>query len=204
MTSHDSGAEMTSALEDDRLRFFLENRDLILMWAALGDEVSDAVDDELRRLGGLVQEAATDAGIDLAVAERVAGDGWHAPMLHRSSWMTLGADGPDIAIGIGWDGRRVQPTPGRGTSLPYVGVLASHATERGRAIEAAVRPLADRKLIAPKAYRRGSHWIVYRLIEAPDDWYTDLPGWRAWVVEQLMRTWRDCADLIDEGVASLN
>jgi hypothetical protein len=202
MTRDDGSAEMTSALEDERLRFFLENRDLILMWAALGDEVSDAADDELRRLGGLVQEMASEAGVDLAVAERVAGDSWQAPMLHRSSWMTPGADGPDIAIGIGWDGRRVQPTPGRGTSLPYVGVLASHTTERGRAIEAAVRPLMERGLIAPRTYQRARQWIVYRPIQAPDDWYTDLPGWRAWVVEQLLRTWRDCADLIDEGVAT--
>ena len=111
-------------------------------------------------------------------------------MLHRSSWMTPGADGPDIAIGIGWDGRKVQPTRGPGASLPYVGVVASHATERGTAIEAAVRPLAERDLVAPKSYRRGSHWIVYRLIEAPDDWHTDLPRWRAWVVEQLLRTWQ--------------
>ena len=191
MTRDDSTPEMTSALEDERLQFFLRNRDLILLWAALADEVSDAVEDELRRLGGLVQDTATEAGIELSVADRVAGDSWSAPMLHRSSWLTPGADGPDIAIGIGWDGRKVQPTRGPGASLPYVGVVASHATERGRAIEAAVRPLAERELVGPRSYRRGSHWIVYRLIEAPDDWHTDLPRWRAWVVEQLLRTWHD-------------
>jgi len=67
-------------------------------------------------------------------------------------------------------------TVGSGASLPYVGILASHATERGRAIEEATRPLADRRLIAPKTYRRGSHWIAYRFIEARDDWYADVPG----------------------------
>ncbi len=203
MTNDETTPEMTSALEDDRLQFFLENHDLILLWAALANEVSDAVGDELRRLGGLLQEAATDAGIELSVAEHVAGDSWPAPMLHRPSWLTPGADGPDIAIGIGWDGRKVQPTRGSGASLPYVGVLASHATERGRAIEAAVRPLAERELVAPKRYRRGSHWIAYRLIEAPDDWYTDIPAWRASVVEQLMRTWDDGVQFIDQGIESL-
>lgn len=203
MTSDDTGSEGTSVLEDDRLQFFLENRDLILMWAALASEVSDAVDDELRRLGSLVQEAAIEAGIGLAVADRVAGDGWVAPMLHRSPWMTPGADGPDIAIGIGWDGRRVHPTSGSGASLPYAGILASHATERGRAIEAVVRPLAERELVATKKYRKGSHWIVYRLFEARQDWYADVPGWRTSVVEELLRAWNECARLIDHGVESL-
>lgn len=202
MTSDDTGSEATSVLEDDRLQFFLQNRDLILVWAALASEVADAVDDELRRLGSLVQDAAVEAGIDLAVADRVADDGWAAPMLHRPAWMTAGADGPDVAVGIGWDGRRVHPTGGSGASLPYVGILASHATERGRAIEAATRPLADRLLIAPKTYRRGSHWIVYRFIEAHDDWYTDVSGWRSSVVQELLRAWKDCAEVIDDGVAS--
>lgn len=84
-----------------------------------------------------------------------------------------------------------------------MGVLASHATDRGRAIEAAVRPLAQRELVVPNSYRRGSHWIAYRLIEGPDDWYTDIPAWPASVVEQMMRTWNDCVEIIDQGVASL-
>ena len=51
MSSDDTSSEATSVLEDDRLQFFLQNRDLILVWAALASEVADAVDDELRRRG---------------------------------------------------------------------------------------------------------------------------------------------------------
>jgi hypothetical protein len=117
--------------------------------------------------------------------------------------MTTGADGPGIAIEIGWDGRKVGPTRGHGVSLPYVGIIASHTTERDSAIEEAAPPLAEHELVAPETYRRGSHWTACRLIEAPDDWHTDVPGWRSSVVEEFMRAWSDGAHVIDQGVASL-
>lgn len=199
------GSEGTSPLDDDRLQFFLKNHELIRTWAALADEVSTAVDEELRHLGGDVQVAATVAGLDLAVAERVAGESFRAPMLHRPTWRSPDADGPDIAVGIGWDGRRVFPTGGwPGVSLPYVGVVASHDTDRGRRIEDAVRPLAIRELVDPRSYRKGSHWIAYRFLKCDDDWYSDLVRWRAWVVDEMIRAWRDCAPVIDRGLSSLS
>jgi len=167
-------------------------------------KVSEAVDEELRRLGGQVQESASSVGLDLLVVDHVAGETWQGPMLYRAGWMTPGADGPDVAIAIGWDGRKVQPTRGwPGVSLPYVGVVASHASQRGQRIEDAVRPIAKSTLVAPKAYLSGSHWIVYRFIEASHDWHSDLPAWRAWVVQQLIKTWQECAPVIEEGIASL-
>lgn len=191
-----------SPLEDERLRFFLDNRDLIRTWAALADEVSEAVDSELRRLDAEIEAQAGEEGIDLVVAGRVAGDTWEAPMLHRPEWLTPGRDGPDVAVGIGWDSRRIQPVRGwPGHGLPYVGVVASRASERGGRIEAAMRGLPETSLLLSRAYRRGSRWIVYRYIEAAPDWYADLPAWRAWVVDQLLETWRDCYLAIDQAVS---
>lgn len=46
MDPHDPpDTEPSSALQDERLQFFLENRDLIRTWAALSDEVEQAVED---------------------------------------------------------------------------------------------------------------------------------------------------------------
>jgi hypothetical protein len=204
MTDIGSVPEATSALEDDRLQFFLENRDLIRTWAALEVEVSAAVDEELRRLGEDVQAAAASAGIELAVAERVAGRSFVAPMLYGAGWRSPDGDGPNVAVGIGWDGK-VFPTGGwPGISLPYVGLLASHTTERGRQIETALRPIAVRELVETRLYKKGSDWIAYRFIPAKDDWYLDIGAWRTWVVQELLRAWRDCAPTVDRAIASLS
>jgi hypothetical protein len=137
-------AEPSTPLDDPRLQFFLEHEEQIRDWASLALEVFDAVESTLRELALELQADPRIIEERLRVGEQVNGEAFRAPVLYRDTWCLMTPDLPDVGIGLGWDGRSVDPAGiWRPSSLPYVGLRTSHQTDAGRACEEKLRALQD-------------------------------------------------------------
>jgi hypothetical protein len=195
-------AEPTTPLEDPRLRFFLEHREQIREWAAIADEVADAVADVLRGLSpDIVARVSGDE--DLRVGERLAGEPQQNTVLYRPTWVAAPLHEPFVGVALGWDGKKVDPTGGwPGTQLPYVGISTSHFADEGKRADAALRAWFRQPGISLPGYLNGSYWIAYRPIQAPTDWWKDVAAWREWVIDQLLAAWGECAPAIGAALAA--
>jgi hypothetical protein len=192
-------SEAASRLEEPRLRFFLENQDQIREWALLATEVQDAVADTLRdlRLDLVASEGVAERG--LLVSQQIEGETATGPVLFRPTWRLTSQDLPDVGVALGWDGRLDPSGLWPRTTLPYVGVNASHATEPGKAIEGSLRKTLSTS--PPTGFQRGSHWVVFRNLRSKATWWEDLAGWRSWLVLTYVETWDLVAPLIDQAVS---
>jgi hypothetical protein len=196
----DREAEPTMPLDDPRLRFFLEHREQIREWAAMADEVAEAVADILRGLAPDVVARVGDRH-DVLVSERIAGENPYGTVLHRQAWTAGTPPLPFVGVSLAWDGKRVDPVGGwPGAQLPYVGVSTSHFTSEGKQIEQTLRGWVKQRFQEPYGYLKGSYWVAYRPIRAPADWWQDVPAWRERVIDQLMLAWDECSPVVDEAL----
>jgi len=193
--------EPSTALDDERLRFFLEHQDQIRIWAALAAEVQDAV-------GGLLRELRVDLIADprvdqlgIRVGSRVSGETPTGPVIYRPTWCKDDEAVPDVGIAMGWDGRVDPAGVWPKTNLPYVGVLCSHQTNAGRAIETRLRMETASRLDEEPKFRNGSHWVVYRPIKSSKDWWRDIAKWRAGLLDELLASWTRWSAVVDEAVS---
>lgn len=193
--------EPSTALDDERLRFFLEHQEQIREWASLAVEVQNAVDSLLRDLRFDLFDDPRIEALGIRVASSVSGETPTGPVLYRPAWSVDADATPDVGIAMGWDGRVDPAGVWPKTNRPYVGVLCSHQTEPGKAIEARLRLVAAGRLSGEPRFRTGSHWVVYRLVTSSKDWWENLPKWRQGLVEELLATWRRWAELVDDAVA---
>jgi hypothetical protein len=196
-----ASGEPSTALDDARLRFFLEHQEQIREWAALAGEVQEKVEGLLRELRVDLVDEPRVAELGIRIATNVSGEYPTGPALYRPAWASGLDETPDVAIAMGWDGRVDPAGVWPKTSRPYVGVLASHHSDRGRAIEASIRNVALGHINDEPKFLKGSHWIVYRPLAPNKDWWRDIPAWRAWLADQLLATWSRWAPLVDEAVA---
>lgn len=203
-----------SPLADDRIQFFLKNRALIAEWASIADELAAETERELLALRpAIAAEIGAQHGREAHVTERRAG-GSRGVLLHLPAWGTAGSDAPDVALGIGWEGSLVHPDPAwPGASVPYVGVVASRTTERGRRIEEDLRraipdgvpqgkPFRARPAATAPEYVHGIDWVAYRRVPADPSWYRDLVAWRMSVIAAVRGCWEDWAPRIDAAIAA--
>lgn len=193
--------EPSTALDDARLRFFLEHQEQIREWAALATEVQEAVEGLLRELRVDLLDDPRLAELGIRIATNVSGEFPTGPVLYRPAWSSGVDEYPDVGIAMGWDGRVDPAGVWPKSSRPYLGVLASHQTDRGRAIETRLRTVAPGHINDEPRFLKGSHWIVYRPFTSNRDWWRDIPAWRTWLTDQLVATWTRWAPLVDDAIA---
>lgn len=193
-----------SSFDDAPVVFFMEHQQQIAAWAQLAKDAQSATAAALEDVQADLVRDERVAAADILVGHQVAGEIATGPVLYHTGWATH-SDAPDVAVGLSWDGpvdpARVWP----GTSRPYTGVLTSHSSAVGKQIEVLLRQHPDSeygggsKSPRPRV-RAGSHWVVYRPIESPPDWWRDVDAWRRGWVDQLLADWTLWAPLIDSAV----
>ena len=186
---------------DDRLRFFLEHQRQILKWAALAAPVQEAVDGLLRDLRIDLTDDPGVAQLDIRVGTQVSGETATGPVLYRPAWCIGADDVPDVGIAMGWDGRVDPAGLSPRTTMPYVGVLTAHQTNRGRSIETRLRATSAARLSEAPKFRVGAHWVVFRPLTPSRDWWRDIPTWRKGLIDELLATWTRWAELVDAAVS---
>jgi hypothetical protein len=199
--SETPASEPSTAL-DDRLRFFLEHQEQIRVWASLAEEVQSEAADLLRELGSSLADDPRVEQLGIHIALQVNGEPTTGPVLCRQTWCIAADGAPDVGIAPGWD-RRLDPAGvWPKTALPYVGVLCSHLTSPGKAIDARLRAMAPGRAGEEPKFQKGAYWVVFRGIPPNKDWWRDIPKWRQGLVDQMLETWARWAPLIDDVVAA--
>jgi hypothetical protein len=187
---------------DDRLLFFLKHQDQIRVWASLAEEVQDEAADLLKELGSSIVDDPRVNQLGIFIAPQVSGGPATGPVLYRPTWCIEAEGVPDVGIAIGWD-RRVDPAGvWPRTSLPYVGVLCSHLTNPGKAIDARLRARTPGHVGDEPKFQKGSYWVVFRGIPPNKNWWLDISNWQQGLVDDLLATWARWAPLVDEAVAA--
>ena len=200
--------EPSTELDDPPLQFFLEHQEQLLQWLELAPRVHDAVAATLQTIELNVSADERVAAFGISIGDSVLGEAASGPVLFRQGWRISNITAPDVGICLGWEGR-VDPSDiwPRATP-PYTGILTSHESEVGRAIEAVLRRLSSATLGGGSGsphprVRTGSNWIVYRPIRSEPDWWRDIPGWRQRLVNQLFDDWQLWADHVEQAVVGL-
>ncbi len=179
-----------------RLRFYLEHRAAIDEFRALESDFLRAFNLELQALLGPIEAgiAAMDGPISGTLANW-SRTGVDHPLCWRSSW-TDAAGAPAAAIGVAAD--RADPTSRRGL---YCGVFAAPSS-LGQRLR---KRLADEaRSAADGDWVEGLYPVAYRYLPAVrDDWWTDVPVWRAGVVEAVIAAWQRFAVDVDRAIASI-
>ena len=192
-------SEPSTAL-DDRLRFFLEHQEQIQEWASLAEEVQDEAANLLVELNSTLVKDPRVEQLGISIAARVSGERSTGPVLHLPTWCIEAEGVPDVGVAMGWD-RRVDPAGvWPRTALPYVGVLCSHMTNPGKAIDARLRATTPGSAGVEPKFQKGSYWVVYRATRPNKEWWRDIPKWQQGLVDELFMTWRRWVDRVDEAV----
>lgn len=201
-------SEPWTPLDDPQLQFFLEHQEQIFEWAELAPKVHEAVGEALRTIGLDVSVDQRVTALGNTISDRVHGESTTGPVLFRESWRISNDVDPDVGIALGWDGRVDPAGIWPRATPPYTGILTSHHSEEGRAIESSLRQLSTSDLGGGSGsphprVRGGSYWIVYRPIRSETDWWRDVAGWRRQLVDQLVVDWGLWAEQVERAVQTV-
>lgn len=178
--------------------FYLTHQAQIDEWYRLRSTVSENVGEWYRTV---VRDALAVAAETLGyvISEVRGADSYPSVLMHTAD--TVVEDGqPALGVGLAWSSKTVLPTG----NAPFSAVRRS-GTPAGRAAGAAF--LADGGL----EYRRtragvyGSDsdtWPVYRTVDAPADWWTDLDRYRDRIVDDVIALAVDLRDALDAGFST--
>ncbi|MFN8630055.1 MAG: hypothetical protein U0838_06925 [Chloroflexota bacterium] len=183
---------MTDPFADERLQFFLRNREDIKTWAAIEADVIAATRELLAGARVLLAErmAEVDAG---ALVTRRDGGSWERIVVQRPTWPET------IGLTLEWN-RSVDVF---GASRPKIGVfwwaepttlVAPRTRFVGLLNQAGPRTLGYKVPLE-------SVWPVGARVHATPDWWKDPEAWIGSIVETLVATWPLVAPKIDEALA---
>lgn len=171
-------------LGDERLRFYLKNRSAIEQWAALGKEVTAAVDDLLQGLGPDIEARVIQPGDDVPLGVYGFDGSYPRFALARQHWPRI-SDEPQVSVTFEWHVKTVNPA---GQNAPYLGIRFSDPRGTDKAIMRAVR---ERGAALPGYVKFSDWWPVFRKLPAAarDEWWADVPAWRAEMTEAIAQAW---------------
>lgn len=178
---------------DDRIQFFLRNRDDIRAWAAIETDVIAATRELLARSQPVIEEAllAVDPG---AIVGRHDHASYERVFAQHARWPAT------VGVALEWSARTVDPLGG---NRPKLGVFwwadpPSLIAPRTRLVQAVdLKPLQD---LGYKVPLDGA-WPVGAYATAGPDWWRDPATWVAGIADQLAVTWTLVAPRIDEVLA---
>jgi hypothetical protein len=179
---------MDDVFDDERLQFFLRNRDDIKAWAALEPELVAATRDLLAQALPLIANGV--ASIDpLAVVGRHDAGAWERIIVRHSSWPAA------VGFVLEWH-RTVDPL---GAYPPKLGVFfwadPSHLIASRDRFLAGVSGLGLERL-GYKVPLEGV-WPVGAFVAGPADWWSSPTSWIASIVDRLAATWPIVAPVLD-------
>ena len=182
---------MTDPFANERLQFYLRNRDDIRTWAAIESEVVSATRELLA--GAQVPIAERIAELDpTAVTTRHDAGQWERILVRRPAWPAA------VGLTLEWN-RSVDPT---GANRPKVGVFWWADPPTLEAPRTRLVGLVDQPKLQVLGYRvpMGGVWPVGAMVQAPADWWKDAEGWLDGIISRLVAAWPLVAPKIDEAL----
>lgn len=163
--------------------FYLTNRELIEEWAALKENVAEAVDEWYRHtLRDALSTKATERGLE--VSEARGPTNYRHVVLHPPDTPIVGSK-PVVGVGLGWHAKRVNPS---GLSA-FVCVRCSR-NDAGRNAAQALLDAGGRSYRGATPAAKGADtdaWPIWWWAPATDQWWTDLDAYRTKLVDDVLR-----------------
>ncbi len=184
---------MSDLFADDRIQFFLRNREDIKAWAAIEADVVAATRELLARSQPLIEERALALDPEAVVGRHDSGP-WERIMIRHHAWPAT------VGHALEWN-RAVDPL---GAMRPKMGVFwwadpPSLVAPRARLVE-----VVDRVRLQELGYKvplEGVWPVGGRSVPVPG-WWQDPDGWIATLVNQLVAAWPLVAPHIDAVLGS--
>jgi hypothetical protein len=180
---------MTDPFADDRLQFFLRNREDIKGWAAIEADVMAATRELLARAQPAIEQRLIE--IDpTVVVDRHDNGSWERILARHQTWPE------SVGLTLEWN-RSVDPA---GANRPKVGVFwwADPAT----LIEPRVALIetVDKAPLIALGYKvpMGGVWPIGMFAPADPSWWQQPEAWVAGLVDKVGETWPLVAPRIDE------
>lgn len=175
---------------DERLQFFLRNRDDIKAWAAIETDVIAATRELLARSQPLIEERilAVDPA---AIVGRHDNASFERVLAQREHWPA------SIGLALEWVAKAVDPL---GRNRPKIGVFwwadpPSLVAPRTRLVQT-----IDRKPLLELGYKvpLDGAWPVGAYVAADADWWQEPETWIGGIADRLAATWALAAPAIDQ------
>lgn len=183
------------AIDDPKLRFYLERRELIDEWSRLADLEPVAAHQFLLSVEPDLDILARDLGPDVLVFSADL-DGEWTMGLYRSEW--TGVEYPRLLVGLGWTTKRVR-FAGRDQRFPWLGLRVRKSGEH-RATYERIRSMVATLQLDPSLDHRPPRttgtWMAWRWAPCshPNYW-EDLSVYRQELVTGVAAAWADFATL---------
>lgn len=179
----------SDAFADERLQFYLRNREDIKAWAAIESDVMAATRELLARSQPLIEERLLEFGDAPLVGRRDSGQ-WERILARHEHWPE------SVGLTLEWT-RSVDPL---GANRPKLGVFwwadpPSLVAPRSRLVE-----VVDKKQLQDLGYKVPLEgvWPVGGRVAAAPDWWRDPDSWLSSIVDRLAGAWPLVAPHIDE------
>lgn len=180
---------MSDLFADERLQFYLRNRDDIQTWAAIESDVVAATRELLARAQPQIEERLLAQDPAVLVARNDSGP-WERILARHASWPE------SVGLTLEWH-RQVDPT---GANRPKIGVFwwadpPSLIEPRARLTEVLAKaPLYALGFKVPM----GGVWPVGMFAQADQSWWREPDSWIETLVDKVAETWPLVASTIDE------
>jgi len=184
-----------TALDDKRIRFYLENQELIDTWAGLASDTRSAFSDWLIDLRSPIDDVVDRLGGVTRVRDV---DRWKIHMAARPTWNSTFDDDARFIIAVEWNTSDV----GVPSKLPYVGLRICGGDAEARELRTRFLDRFGDRLRAFGAYQFGNPrtwWPAWRYV-APEDerWWEHTDEYQDLLLESIERAWNDFAPIVDE------
>lgn len=188
-------------IEDERIKFYLEHRDLIDEWSKISEEIPRVCGEFMWALSEGVAALAERLGPDVNVYEGKSEKSDNPKIfLYRESWYSGGdhryENRVDVGIGVEWHKKHVDF--GLPRKRPYVGIWTNDRNTRG---ESAHKVLSD-KIDGKNSF---SYWVTRTYI-APeqDDFWNDLQSYATLLLKNIEEAWNRYAEGVDEALSEVD
>lgn len=182
----------TDLFADERLQFFLRNRDDIKTWAAIETDAIAATRELLARSQPMIEEGIL-ADDDQALVGRYDGGSWERILTRREHWPA------SVGLTLEWN-RTVDPL---GANRPKVGVFwwadpPTLVEPRSRFVES-----VDKAKLQKLGFKVpwGGVWPVGNFVTADADWWSAPDTWIDGIVNLISSVWPLVAPHIDAVLA---
>lgn len=184
-------------VDDPRLRFFLERRDLIEEWVEAGAAEPAYLDRYLPRLEEDLVDLAATGEADVSIVD-FGGD--RVLTLTKPPWRSDPT--PVAAIGLGWWPRSVR-LGGLKRQYPWVGIRVRRSEPWG-SVHQTLLNLIDGEVSGDAGRFRSrtkGNWIAYQWVPCEHERYwDDLTPYRTELVDLGSAAWRAFSPLVDRAL----
>ena len=179
--------------EDERLCFFMRNRDIIREWAAIEKEIPAEAHRFLASLADdldwIVEERVPNA-VPIALLD---GD-WPKLFLARRAWLAENPKVARVAIGIGWQRKYINFE----SNLPYVGIRVKIDWEGGEELQEACGDSCG-EVGRQNGYTSTSWWPCLKEVDPPnEEFWEDLVPYRKALIDSMIKAWELFSPCVDQ------